>query len=298
MALTPQDVQSQQFHVRFRGFDVDEVDDFLEKVSEDYLTAIQENKRLKERLEELQNDLVTYRDQEKSFQKAFVSAQQMADEMTEKSKKEAAEIVEQAQQEAQRLHQAANQEIAGLEKQLDLLKAQKNEIREELRTTLTGYLGRLDEIFEAAPAPATESRYTEEPTDPPLEDDVAEDLADEEEVEYEAGSIEIEGSSYEEDAGATEKDQNEDTFFQGLADAESDEDDDLYEKVDLTDDFRLPEEDELPDGGEGKKSIFSMGEKQEQALPDIEGEMVFSLDDPLDDLAPDNQIREEEPAKE
>ena len=35
MTITPQDIQSKQFHVRMRGFDVDEVDKFLEKVAEE-----------------------------------------------------------------------------------------------------------------------------------------------------------------------------------------------------------------------------------------------------------------------
>ena len=152
MALTPQDIQSQQFHVRFRGFDVDEVDDFLEKVAEDYLTAIQENKQLKERLEELKNDLSTYRHQEKSFQKAFISAQQVADEMMEKSEKEAADIVGRARQEAEQLLTGAQEEIVGLEKQLDQLKSRKNKIQEELRATLSGYLEQLNEVFDAETA--------------------------------------------------------------------------------------------------------------------------------------------------
>lgn len=254
MALTPQDIQSQQFHVRFRGFDVDEVDDFLEKVAEDYLTAIQENKQLKERLEELKNDLSTYRDQEKSFQKAFISAQQVADEMMEKSEREAADIIGHARQEAEQLLAGAQEEIVGLEKQLDLLKSRKNKIQDELRSTLSGYLEQLDEVFEATA----------------IEDASPDSFSSVDE------SVSVDAD---------------DAFPDPLA-AEAEEDD-LYEKVDLTDDFRLPDEDELPE--DSASSTFSMQEKEEEPLPDLEGEMVFSLDDPLDDLAPDIRIGDGEP---
>ena len=277
MALTPQDIQSQQFHVRFRGFDVDEVDDFLEKIAEDYLTSIQENKQLKERLEEMKKDLSTYRGQEKSFQKAFVSAQQIADQMKEESKKEAAEILEQASREAERLIADTHQEISDLEQQLDQLKAQKNAIREELRATLIGYLDRLNEVDEATaartPSVEFESSSETDETENVLEDSFPEDLANEETEE-------------------------ELTLDAADAEEEADAEDDLYEKVDLTDDFRLPEEDELQDFGDEARAIYASQDKEEaeDAMPDLEGEMVFSLDDPLDDLAPDIQIRDAKPA--
>jgi len=53
MILTAQDIQSQQFHVRFRGFDVEEVDDFLEKIATAFQTVSEENHKLKDRLESL-----------------------------------------------------------------------------------------------------------------------------------------------------------------------------------------------------------------------------------------------------
>lgn len=305
MALTPQDIQSQQFHVRFRGFDVDEVDEFLERVAEDYLTAIQENKQLKERLEEMQKDLSGYREQEKSFQKAFVSAQQVADEMTEKRKKEAEQILEDAKQEAEQLRTEARQEITELEKQLDQLSNQKNTIREELRATLTGYLERLDEGLDtSAPvgedfASSPEAEENEKAEETFTEEMAAEQTGDEEEVEFVADTVEIAESSYTPEADAAEKEED-DPFFQNIAAAQSDEEeDDLYEKVDLTDDFRLPEEDEFPGYGDEEKSLFSMQENADsgEALPDLEGEMVFSLDDPLDDLAPDIKISDKDAAQ-
>ena len=51
--LTPENIQNQQFHVRFRGFDVDEVDAFLEKVAEHYLLLSQENEKMAAELDSL-----------------------------------------------------------------------------------------------------------------------------------------------------------------------------------------------------------------------------------------------------
>ena len=46
--LTPVDVQQQQFRRSFRGYDEQEVDDFLDRVTEDVGALLEENGRLKE----------------------------------------------------------------------------------------------------------------------------------------------------------------------------------------------------------------------------------------------------------
>ena len=259
MALTPQDIQSQQFHVRFRGFDVDEVDDFLEKVAEDYLTVIQENKQLRERLEEMKNELGTYRGQEKSFQKAIVSAQQIADEMKTKSEQEAEDIVAKAEREAEGLRNQAHGEIAALEKELDRLRSQKDSIRDELRSMLQGYLDGLEESF---PGQMQQSRAASKT--------------------MEAGSSKFEYIERENTASTGQE-------------VSLDTDDDFYEKVDLTDDFRLPDEENFDSSASNDR--FTLSEKDDSTLPDLDGEMIFSLDDPLDDLTPDININEQEGKK-
>jgi len=258
MSLTPQDIQSQQFHVRFRGFDVDEVDDFLEKVAENYLMVIQENKQLRERLDDMKNELNAYRDQEKSFQKAFVSAQQIAEDMKSKSEQEAKEIIVTAERDADQLRNEAHEEIAALEEQVDHLRLQKKTIRDELRNMLQNYIDGLDdaapEVFSPRQASSTEG------------------VAQETEI-------------------VAEEFETDEDFFPSPGE-ETEEAADLYEKVDLTDDFRLPEEDELDTAEDD--DIFTLAEKEESSLPDLDGEMIFNLDDPLDDLTPDIRINEQE----
>jgi DivIVA domain-containing protein len=54
MNITPQDILEQEFHVRFRGFDMAEVDAFLEKVAEGFSKILEENRLLSEQAAELQ----------------------------------------------------------------------------------------------------------------------------------------------------------------------------------------------------------------------------------------------------
>ena len=82
MRITPMDIRQQQFTVRmFRGFDVQEVDTFLEDVAQDYEALIKENALLKEQLQVLEDRTRGLEDREKVLQQTLVSSQQFAEEM-------------------------------------------------------------------------------------------------------------------------------------------------------------------------------------------------------------------------
>jgi len=81
MNVTPQDILEQEFHVRFRGFDMAEVDAFLEKVAEGYFKLAEENKRLSEQVKALQKSHATPGSQNTSLQEAIASVQQVASEI-------------------------------------------------------------------------------------------------------------------------------------------------------------------------------------------------------------------------
>ena len=57
MKLTPQDIIDKEFRVKFRGFDRNEVDTFLEEVAETFVQLSEENTRLNEKILALQKDM-------------------------------------------------------------------------------------------------------------------------------------------------------------------------------------------------------------------------------------------------
>ena len=50
MALTPLDIQNKSFPVKMRGYEKDEVDDFLDLIVRDYEDAVQKNRELEKAL--------------------------------------------------------------------------------------------------------------------------------------------------------------------------------------------------------------------------------------------------------
>ncbi len=145
MTLTPEDIQSKQFHVRFRGFDVEEVDGFLEQLAESFLMLLEENRTLKVKLETLDQELAGFREDESSFKNAILSAQKVVDEMKKKSRSEANRMLMQANAEVTQLKDEANREIAGLEEKVDTLKGMQGKILSDLRGVLNGYLEQLSD---------------------------------------------------------------------------------------------------------------------------------------------------------
>jgi len=57
MKITPQDIIDKEFRVKFRGFDMAEVDSFLEEIAENFFTLTEENTLLNEKIIALQQDL-------------------------------------------------------------------------------------------------------------------------------------------------------------------------------------------------------------------------------------------------
>ncbi|NTV12381.1 MAG: DivIVA domain-containing protein [Desulfobulbaceae bacterium] len=110
MTITPQEIQSKQFHVRLRGFDADEVDKFLEKLSEEFLLLSLEHKQAFERIDSLEKEIANYRNKEQAFQAAILSAHRISDEMQERSRRESEEALQKARREAAALDEKSRQE--------------------------------------------------------------------------------------------------------------------------------------------------------------------------------------------
>ena len=78
--LTPQQIQETSFEkALFGGYDMDSVDDFLEPLTEDYITLYKENSVLKSKMRILVEKLEEYRKNEGSMQNAILAAQKTPD---------------------------------------------------------------------------------------------------------------------------------------------------------------------------------------------------------------------------
>ena len=85
--LTPQDIKEKTFgKAAFGGYDMGLVDDFLERLTEDYAALYKENAVLKSKLKVLVEKVEEYRSTEDSMRMALVTAQKMGGEIVEQAK--------------------------------------------------------------------------------------------------------------------------------------------------------------------------------------------------------------------
>ena len=100
--FTPQEIQEKTFvKAVFGGYDMQTVDEFLEPLTEDYITLYKENAVLKSKMKVLVEKLEEYRAQEQSMRKAMISAQRAADAVMAEAEKKAAQLMNEAQTTAQ-----------------------------------------------------------------------------------------------------------------------------------------------------------------------------------------------------
>lgn len=103
MPLTPLDIHNKEFSRKIRGYDEDEVNEFLDQVIKDYEALIRENKELTAQLESIQEKVNHFKMMEETLSKTIVVAQEAADEMKANAKKEAQLIIREAEKNADRI---------------------------------------------------------------------------------------------------------------------------------------------------------------------------------------------------
>jgi len=100
--ISARDINEKQFHDAWRGYNQEEVDDFLDRIAEAIDGLQRENDALKERLSELDQKLESSKTSEEMLKKTLESAQVAAQEAISTARSKADEIVRDAEERAER----------------------------------------------------------------------------------------------------------------------------------------------------------------------------------------------------
>jgi cell division initiation protein len=110
--ITPSDIHNQEFKRGFRGYDEEEVDDFLDLIVNDYETLFRENQQLKDEIELNKKKIEQYQEMENNLQDTLLVAKKTAEEVMQNAKLRAAEIRDAAIQECENMKLRAQTELA------------------------------------------------------------------------------------------------------------------------------------------------------------------------------------------
>ena len=138
--FTPQQIDQISFgKATFGGYDMQQVDEFLEPLTEDYVTLYKENALLKSKMRVLVGKLEEYRKNEASMKEAVVNAQKTCDKMVMEAEAKCAKMLNSASTTAAESGEAAvAAENARVEEARKMAAAKINELQEQLRTCIQG----------------------------------------------------------------------------------------------------------------------------------------------------------------
>ena len=162
--FTPQQIDQISFtKATFGGYNMQQVDEFLEPLTEDYVTLYKENALLKSKMRVLVGKLEEYRKNEASMKEAVVNAQKTCDKMVAEAEAKCAKMLQGASEMATANTQSSAAQIAAENARVE--EARKSaavkitELQEQLRSCIQA----LDRIKENnAPAAAAEPDVADE----------------------------------------------------------------------------------------------------------------------------------------
>ena len=145
--ITPLDIENKKFAKQMmNGYNVDEVDDFLDELTLDYGKLYKENAELKAQREELDSNVGKYKNIENTIQNTLIMAQKTADEVQEVAKKQAEQIVNEAKSNSEKELNALENDISLKKKELDDTKKQFEVYKAKMESLLISQLELLKEI--------------------------------------------------------------------------------------------------------------------------------------------------------
>jgi cell division initiation protein len=136
MRLSPLNIKKQEFNKSFRGYDVEEVKTFLEKLANEYDEILKENESLKKQLEESTSQLSEFRKIEKSLQDTLLKAQDNASKSIESTRKQSALMLKEAEIKASQMIEKAKEQADEIRNAIIKLRDERDLIIAKLRAII------------------------------------------------------------------------------------------------------------------------------------------------------------------
>lgn len=147
MQMTPLDIRNKTFRKAVRGYQCEEVEKFIENVSQEFESVYTENFDLRERIEGLQAELGRYQQIENTLQQTLVLAQQTAEEVIKNARREAELILKEAEHEKQAKVSEAQKKWEEIQEEIQEISRKRDLLRTQLKSFLLAHLD-LDNLQE------------------------------------------------------------------------------------------------------------------------------------------------------
>ena len=157
MPIRPIDVRRKEFRNGFRGYDANQVDDFLDAVADEFERTYMENSRLREEVSGLRERLQQFEELEGSIRAALIHAEQAANDLRRSANWEADDLRKSAAREADltirdakaRAHQMlaeSSARVEAIKESYDALQEAKRKFSGDFRQLLKTYNEMMDSM--------------------------------------------------------------------------------------------------------------------------------------------------------
>lgn len=140
MPLTPLDIHNKEFSKGFRGYNEDEVNEFLDQIMKDLEILMKEKKELEAKLKSSSEKVGHFTSIEETLHKSIVVAQEAAEEVRRNSQKEAKLIVKEAEKNADRIVNEALTKARRIALEIEELKKQSKVFRNRFKMLIEAQL--------------------------------------------------------------------------------------------------------------------------------------------------------------
>ena len=145
--ITPLEIENKKFSKQMmNGYNVDEVDDFLDQITVYYEKLYKENTEAKEKIEELTKAMDKYTTIEDTLKSTLVMAQSTAEEVKAVAKQQADQIIQEAEANAKASILSLENEITMKQKELDDVQKQFDIYKAKMESLLISQLELLKDI--------------------------------------------------------------------------------------------------------------------------------------------------------
>ena len=143
--LKPMDIHNKEFKKVMRGYDVEEVDEFLDEIIVDFEKLQRELDVLKTQISNYSENMNNYREKDLSLNNVMLSAQRFADQLTQDAERKAADIIANAEREAEKIIGGTQEKYNQILADYAMLANRYNDAKDTLRDYFRTQLSILDQ---------------------------------------------------------------------------------------------------------------------------------------------------------
>ncbi len=145
MKITPQDILSQKFDIKMKGYDKDEVNQFLMQIAEMLESEILDREQVKKELDKVKEKLAKFEKREDVLRDTLISAQKFSHEIKLNAERESELVIKEAEIKAEAIINNAINRQRDLKEEIRNLKFKRTEIENDIINMLSS----LKELIES-----------------------------------------------------------------------------------------------------------------------------------------------------